>query len=90
MGPTGSLYGNVSNQSGSSLPGVTIMLTGGQGPPEVQVSDAQGSFRFLSLTPGSYSVEAQLEGFQTSTEPNIPIEAGEIKNIEISLYPDFG
>lgn len=87
MGPTGSLYGTVTNQSGSSLPGATIMLTGAFGPPEIQVSNAQGSFKFLSLTPGSYSVEAQLEGFQTSTEPNIPIEEGENKNIDLTLYP---
>lgn len=88
MGPTGSLYGTVTNQSGGILRGATLMLTGGQGPPEVQVSNAQGSFKFLSLTPGTYSVEAQLEGFQTSTESNIPIEAGENKNIELTLYPD--
>ena len=90
MGTTGSLYGNVIDQSGEILRGATLMLTGGQGPPEIQVSDAQGSFKFLSLTPGSYSVEAQLEGFQTTTEPNIPIEAGQIKNIDLTLYPDLG
>lgn len=67
MVSTGSLYGTVTNQTGELLRGVTLMLTGGQGPPKVQVSDAQGSFRFLSLTPGPYSVEAQLEGFQSST-----------------------
>jgi len=90
MVSTGSLNGNVTNQTGELLRGVTITLTGGQGPPQVQVSNAQGSFRFLSLIPGSYSVKAQLEGFQTSTEPNIPIEAGENKSIDLTLYPDFG
>lgn len=89
MGPTGSLYGNVTNPSGAILRGVTLTLTG-QGPPQIQVSNAEGSFKFLSLIPGSYSVTAQLEGFQTSTDPDIPIEAGENKNIDLTMYPDVG
>lgn len=85
----GNLYGNVTDQTGLGLPGVTITLTG-QGPPQVQVTNPQGSFRYLFLSPGSYSVEAQLEGFQPSKDPIISIEAGENKNIELTLYSDEG
>src|SRR6185503_6092809 len=48
---TGNLYGTVKDQQGAPLPGVTATLTG-QGAPQVQVSNAQGQFRFLNLAPG--------------------------------------
>ena len=45
---TGNLYGTVKDQNGAVLPGVTITLTG-QGAPQIQVTNAQGQFRFLGL-----------------------------------------
>src|SRR4030081_4005166 len=45
---TGNLYGKVVDQKGSPLPGVTLTLVTGVAP-QVQVSNAQGEFRFLSL-----------------------------------------
>ena len=62
---SGNLYGTVLSDSDKSpLPGVTVTLTGG-GAPQIQVTDAQGQFRFLGLSPGSYAVKAELEGFST-------------------------
>jgi len=59
---SGNLYGTVKDvKNGSPLPGVTVTLTG-VGAPQVQVTNAQGQFRFLSLAPATYSLSAQLEG----------------------------
>lgn len=79
---TGNLYGNVLDEQGAPLPGVTVTLTG-QGAPQVQVTNAQGQFRFLGLSPGSYSLKAELEGFSTIEYPNIAINVG--RNTEISV-----
>jgi len=49
---TGNLYGTVKDQSGSALPGVTVTLSG-QGAPQIQVTNAQGQFHFLGLSPGA-------------------------------------
>ncbi len=66
---TGNLYGTVVDDQGAALPGVTVTLSG-QGAPAVQVTDAQGKFRFINLSPGSYKLEAQLEGFSSVEYPS--------------------
>ncbi|HEY0514701.1 MAG TPA: carboxypeptidase regulatory-like domain-containing protein [Thermoanaerobaculia bacterium] len=81
---TGSLYGTVTDDKGAALPGVTVTL-GGQAAPQVQVTNAQGQFRFLSLSPGNYSLKAELEGFSTIDYPNIVINIGRNTQIEVKL-----
>jgi Carboxypeptidase regulatory-like domain len=81
---TGNLYGTVKDDQGAALPGVTVTLTGG-GAPQVQVTNAQGQFRFLSLAPGSYALKAELEGFSTIDYPNIAINVGRNTSIEVTL-----
>jgi hypothetical protein len=82
---SGNLYGTVIYQ-GSPLPGVTVTLAGG-GAPQVQVTNEQGQFRFIGLSPGSYILEAVLEGFQSISYPNIGINVGRNTEIEVTLNP---
>ena len=56
---TGNIYGKVQAKDGSALPGVTVVLSG-VGAPQTTVSDAQGNFRFVSLSPATYTLELQL------------------------------
>ncbi len=65
---TGNLYGKVSDQTGAALPGVTVTLDTGEAP-QVQVTNAQGEFRFLSLAPASYKIKAELQGFSPVEYP---------------------
>ncbi len=81
---TGNLYGTVVDEQGAPLPGVTVTLSGG-GAPQVQVTDAQGQFRFLGLAPGSTGSKAELEGFSTVDYPNIAINIGRNTEIEVTL-----
>ena len=81
---TGNLYGTVKDQSDSALPGVTVTLSG-QGAPQLQVTNAQGAFHFLGLSPGSYDIKAELEGFSTVDYPNIAINIGRNTSIEVKL-----
>ncbi|HEX9944326.1 MAG TPA: TonB-dependent receptor [Thermoanaerobaculia bacterium] len=81
---TGNLYGTVTDEQGAPLPGVTVTLSGG-GAPQVQVTNAQGQFRFLGLSPGSYDLKAELEGFSTIDYPNIVINIGRNTQIEVKL-----
>ncbi|HEY0557131.1 MAG TPA: TonB-dependent receptor [Thermoanaerobaculia bacterium] len=83
---TGNLYGTVTDDKGASLPGVTVTLTG-QGAPQVQVTNAQGQFRFLGLGPGNYDLKAELEGFSTIDYPNIVINIARNTSIEVKLSP---
>ncbi|HVF60444.1 MAG TPA: TonB-dependent receptor [Thermoanaerobaculia bacterium] len=81
---TGNVFGTVEDEQGAALPGVTISLTGG-GAPQVFVTDAQGGFRFLGLSAGSYQLSAALEGFGTVEYPNITVSVGRNTNIEVTM-----
>ncbi len=81
---TGNLFGTVVDEQGSPLPGVTVTLAG-QAAPQVQVTNAQGEFRFLGLGPASYQLKAELEGFSTIEYPNIVINVGRNTTIEVTL-----
>jgi hypothetical protein len=81
---TGNLYGKVVDQTGVALPGVTVTLDTGEAP-EVQVTNAQGEFRFISLPPATYRIKAELQGFSPVEQPNIVINVGRNTNIEVTL-----
>jgi hypothetical protein len=81
---TGNLYGKVTDQTGAALPGVTVTLDTGAAP-QVQVTNAQGEVRFLSLAPSTYKLKAELQGFGTVEYPNIVINIGRNTNIEVTM-----
>ncbi|HEX7182010.1 MAG TPA: TonB-dependent receptor [Thermoanaerobaculia bacterium] len=81
---TGNLFGTVVDEQGSPLPGATVTLSG-QAAPQVQVTNAQGQFRFLGLSPASYQLKAELEGFSTIEYPNVQINVGRNTQIEVTL-----
>jgi carboxypeptidase family protein/TonB-dependent receptor-like protein len=83
---TGNLYGTVTDNQGTALPGVTVTLTGSTAP-QVQVTDAEGHFRFLSLVPGTYKVQAVLEGFSPVSYPNVTVGLGRNTMIELTMNP---
>src|SRR4029453_6703971 len=74
---TGSIAGSVSDTSGALLPGVSVTLTGERliGGPQVQVTDATGSYRFDRLSPGSYAMKFELQGFRTLDRTEILVSA---------------
>jgi hypothetical protein len=81
---TGNLYGKIVDQQGTALPGVTVTLNTGAAT-EVQVSNAQGEVRFLSLPPGSMKMKAELQGFSTVEYPNIVITVGHNTSLEVTM-----
>ncbi|RMH21152.1 MAG: TonB-dependent receptor [Acidobacteria bacterium] len=81
---SGNLYGTVVDNEGNPLPGVTVTVSG-QGAPQVQITDSKGAFRFLGLSPGTYEVKAELDGFSTIDYPNVRINVGRNTTIEIQM-----
>jgi len=81
---SGNLYGTVKDNNGQPLPGVTVTVTG-QGAPTTTASDAQGQFRFLSLSPGKYELQATLDGFSPIVYPNIVINVGRNTSLELTM-----
>ena len=73
----GSIRGDIRDVLGDALPGATITATGSEGlAPIVTLSDADGAYRLVNLSPGHYTVSAQLAGFTTSAREAIPVRTG--------------
>lgn len=83
---TGNIYGVVTDNTGSALPGVTVTLSG-LGAERTFITDAQGNFRFLNLDPGTYRLEAELSGFGRVTRPNIDVNVGRNTTADLQMRP---
>ncbi|HEX4966092.1 MAG TPA: carboxypeptidase-like regulatory domain-containing protein, partial [Thermoanaerobaculia bacterium] len=82
---SGNLYGTVKDPAGTTLPGVTVTLSGG-GAPQLQVTDDHGRFRFLGLAPGSnYAVKAEVQGFSPIESTGLVVNVGRNTEIELLL-----
>jgi hypothetical protein len=81
---SGNLYGVTQDDKGAALPGVTVTLSG-QGAPQVQATDVDGQFHFIGLSPGSYGLKAELQGFSTVDYPNVVVSVGRNTNVEVKL-----
>src|SRR5438309_2673623 len=83
---TGNIFGRVQAKDGSALPGVTVTLTG-IGAPQQTVSDALGNFRFISLSPGTYSLRSELAGYGTATRSGINVRIAQNSDVTMTLNP---
>ena len=76
-GSTGSIQGEVTDQSGAVLPGVTVTATGAAMlASQTSVTNAQGIYRFLGLPAGTYKLSFELAGFGKVTRDEIRIGIG--------------
>lgn len=82
--------GVVSDETGQPIPGVTVMATriNEQSEPALAVTEGAGEFRLSDLRPGSYRLEAILDGFQTVSR-NVTLVTGQILEIAFKLVPAF-
>ena len=88
----GSLSGNVSDATGALIPGVIVTLSSrtatGNAVTEAELgtttSSETGSFNFAALTPGQYSLKAELPGFSTFRTV-VQIERGQTLRQNVTL-----
>src|SRR5215212_9419469 len=73
---TGVIAGTVVDSSAGVLPGVIVTLTNeNTGDVRTLVSNERGEFSFRAVTPGTYSVKAELAGFRTIEQRNNVLNA---------------
>lgn len=71
----GSIKGTVTDQSGAAIPDVTITATNIETGAAKQVTSANdGTYTFLQLAIGDYSVKAEKSGFQTFTANKVHLD----------------
>ncbi len=86
-GLNGEINGQVRDEAtGEPLRGAEIRITGAQlyDPRIVHVA-AGGSYRAAGLPPGSYSVEASVQGFATSAAENLILVTGGVLRVDFDL-----
>ncbi|HYI11396.1 MAG TPA: TonB-dependent receptor [Thermoanaerobaculia bacterium] len=86
-----SVKGVVKDDTGAAIPGVTVTVsrTSEQAEPAVAVTGMEGDFRIADLRPGSYVVEAMLDGFQTIRR-EVTLVTGQSVDLAFKLVPAFG
>ena len=81
---TGTLVGRLEDPQGLALPGVTVTVTGTQGSRSA-VTDGDGTYRVPFLTPGSYDVKAELQGFKTVEQRGVTVSLGQTTTVNLQL-----
>lgn len=89
---TGRIAGTVLDNEGLALPGVTVQISSEAliGGPQIAITDVDGKFAFNLLSPGLYTVEATLAGFQPATG-EVRVQLDRVAAITFNMVPEqFG
>jgi hypothetical protein len=83
---TGTIAGRVTDQTGATLPGVTVALTSPVllAPQEV-VTTETGAFRFAELPVGTYVATFQMAGFNTLVREGLILTGGMTLPLNVQL-----
>ena len=85
---TATVVGTVRDNTGGVVPGATVTLTNiDTGVATVRVTEASGSFEFMTVRIGRYKVTAELQGFSTAVADNIQVTVGARQRVDLQLAP---
>jgi hypothetical protein len=77
QGPTGVIEGVARDEQGGVIPGVLMTLRNeGSGVTRTVVTEADGRYTFPALSPGTYTLKAELSGFGTTEIRSIVVTIG--------------
>jgi hypothetical protein len=82
----GRINGTITDNTGAVLPGVTVTATSpALIQPQVQVTGADGSYRFLALPPGLYDIAFELIGFQNVKREGVRVVINQTLTVDQQL-----
>ena len=83
---TSAIIGQVSDASGAAVPGATVTATNKEtGLKRSASTDDSGRFNFPQLKPGTYSVKAEAEGFETQQNDAVSSALGQKQTVDFRL-----
>lgn len=85
QGPTATLTGKVTDQTGAVIPQATVTATGPNGKQSTATTNQEGTFQINSLAPGTYAVSVGATGFATFQQPGVELTAGQRHNLNLLL-----
>ena len=82
----GAIGGQVTDESGAVLPGVTVTVTNKEtNVSNEAVTNEYRHYTLLYLTPGTYSVSAELQGFKKVVRDNVEVRIGDRLELDFKL-----
>jgi hypothetical protein len=86
-GQSGSLSGTLKDRAGAPVPNVVLVVTNvSTGTSQRVATGADGSFT-ISLTPGTYRVEAESTGFKRLSVQDVEVAVGKTAQLTLTLEP---
>jgi hypothetical protein len=83
---TTELRGRLQDAQGGALPGVTVVVRNQDtGMFRETVSNEDGSYFISGLTPGTYEISAELQGFKKFQRRDVALEIGRTATVDIPL-----
>src|SRR4030042_1650546 len=83
---TGAIVGKVTDEEGSGLPGVTVTITSPSlMGTRTSITNPLGEYRFPALPPGTYTVKAELQGFQGVVQESVRLTTTTRLTIDFTL-----
>ena len=80
------LEGSVKDASAGVIVGAKIRIANAATHQvQEQTTDQTGEYQFQGLPPGSYSIEISAQGFQTSSIPEVKLQPGEARQLDVQL-----
>ena len=88
---TGRLRGAATDAAGAAMPGVTITVTGASLPSsgQIAITGDTGAYRFASLPPGTYNVEASMDGFRAEKLEALRVPVGGTATANFVMHSTF-
>ncbi len=80
----GSIQGTVLDSTGAVVPGAKVSLIGDFGSKEA-TTEAEGTFKFLGLETGKYTVKVEKSGFKVAEAKDLNIRLNERAAVSITL-----
>jgi hypothetical protein len=83
---TGTITGTVTDESGGSLPGVTVTVTNqSTGQMRTTATNELGRYQVSALQPNRYTVKADLQGFATVVHADVPVNVGTAIDVNVTM-----
>jgi hypothetical protein len=82
---TGTLRGQVTDPSGSSIANATVIVATPTGNAITATTNREGIYEIKNLAPGKYGVKVISQGFAPFDTPNVEVLAGQIQKLDVPL-----
>ncbi len=84
--PVGSVTGTIKDASGSVVPNAHLTLINKSTDVKMSaVSDGNGNYSFLQLTPAVYTLTAEANGFKKDSVSSVLVEVDQVTHVDLTL-----